>query len=218
MATFNGTVTFTASELHAIAQQVATLLTPAQPPVTPPVVTPPVITPPLPTGQIPHLDYIIYQNGSGALLQDDSWAMRSVDYADTIGRPMGGTADLAATIDGPNGGWQPLFVPNGATSFLDLTPYQYLLMSIKPTTDGANYWVGFAGNKDTADGNQIQVAGPGMTAYGPAPVKGQWANYKIPLSAFKLADAKAVFKVGIACGNFPGGTTSYFDSVGFAKN
>lgn len=176
--------------------------------------TPPVVT--LPAG-IPRLDYMIYQNGAGALLQDDSWAARSIDYHDTSGQPQGGKADLAFTLDGPNGGYQPLFVPNGSTTFLDLTPFNYLLISIKPTTDGANYWVGFAGNKDTADGNQIEIAGPGMTKYGPVPVKGQWADYKIPLADFKMTNAKAVFKVGIAAGNFPGGTTTFFDSLGFTK-
>ncbi len=203
-------VTFTPAELQALAALVAPLITAAPAPT-------PVPAPPLPSGTIPHLDYAIYQNGAPVPL-DDSWAMRSVNYADTTGQPLGGKSDIAVTLDAPNGGWQPLFVPNGSTIFFDLTPYSYLLISIKPTTDGANYWVGFAGNLDTADGVQIQIAGPSMTTYGPAPKKGVWANYKIPLSAFKMTNLKAVFKFGVACGNFPAGTITYFDNCGLSKS
>ncbi len=195
-------------------------------PVTPPgctapntlingVCTPPVLTPP--SGGMPKLDYVIYQNGS-PIPQDDSWAMGSVNYADKTGQPQGGKADIAVTLAGKNGGWQPLFVPNGSTTFFDLSPYNYLLLSIKPAASNASYWIGFAGNLDTADGIQIEVAGPGFTKYGPAVKQGAWASYKIPLADFKMTNAKAVFKFGVADGTGLCCAPWFVDSVGLTKN
>lgn len=171
----------------------------------------------VPPGGLPKLDFVIYQNGS-PIPQDDSWAMGSVNYADTTGQPMGGKADIAITLSGNYGGWQPLFVPNGSTTFFDLSPYNYLLLSIKPAADNASYWIGFAGNLDTPDGSQIEVAGPGFTAFGPAVKKGVWGNYKIPLTAFKMTNAKAVFKFGVADGTGLCCAPWFVDSVGLTKN
>lgn len=204
------TVTFTTAELQALAQLIAPLMTPVTPPVTP--VTPPV-TPPVVAG-VPKLDFIMSQNGSAPVAGADNWDLNAV-YNSTANPYPGHSASVACTLLAPNGGFQPLFVPNGATSFFDTTPYLHLVFSARPTVDGAGYWVGFDGDKDTPDGNQIRVDGK----YGPTPLKGQWATYIIPLADFSMPNRTAVFKFGIACGpgTLPTGTVTNFDNVGLSK-
>lgn len=179
--------------------------------------TVPVTPPPPPITGVPHLDYVMYQNGRPPTFLDDSWSMQSVNYGNKTNVYPGNSASLLCTLAGPNGGWQPLFVPNGATSFFDTSGYKYLLISIRPPVDNSSYWIGFAGNKDTADGIQIEVAGPGFTKYGLATKGGVWADYKILLADFKMTDAKNVFKFGVADGTgLPAGTQLLYDNVGLA--
>lgn len=223
-------------DITSLAAAVAAILAPA-PPVTPapPVVTPPpVVVPPVvipPTAGVPHLDYIVYQNGAfngpsnippgspiGTQSQpdDDSWGMASRDFWSTVNPYPGHQTSVRTVLSDLNGGYQPLFVPNGATSFFDSSSYSTLLVSACPANAGAGFWIGFAGNLDTAAGVQIQVAGPGMTKYGPVPVAGKWADYRIPLADFQMtaANRKALFKFGVACGGVPVGSAQQFDNVG----
>lgn len=177
----------------------------------PPVVPPPPVTPPVPP---PAGSFVIYNNGVFRLPGDDSWCMTSVNYNDKSLLPVGGTADIAVTLACPNGGWQPIFVQNGSTTFFNLSGYRYLELSIRPPTNNASYYIGFAGNLDTADGVQIQIAGPGFTKYGPPPMAGIWAHYKIPLADFKMTNNTAVFKFGLADGTgLPAGTVWGVDNV-----
>lgn len=189
-------------------------------PTSPPAGSCPSSTPPPPPPPPPPAgSFIIYNNGTFNLPGADNWCMKSVNYQDTTGAPQGGIGDAAITLACANGGWQPLFVPNGSTTFFDISGYKTLSISIKPPADNAGYWLGIAGNLDTADGIQIQIAGPGFTKYGPATKKGQWANYKVPLADLQMTDPKNVFKFGLADGTgLPAGTVWYVDAVFLTVN
>lgn len=199
------TISFTAAELQALANQVAPLIqTPAPPPVvTPPVIIPPVIPPAAGT-------FWVYQNGQFNWTNHFSFN-GSPNLNDTSGKPVGGKADIAFTLATPFGGYQPYL-----TAGFDTSKYKYLTYSIKPTVAGQVIATGFDANNDVKDGNAVVVAGPGFTKYGPVPVVGQWATYKVPLADFALTNPD-VLKFSIADGSgSPAGSVIYIDNVGFS--
>lgn len=206
MASFNGTVTFTAAELQALANQVAPLIPVAS---TPPVVTPPVITPPVtpPAAGI----FWVYHNGVFAWPGDYSF-LAAANYADTVGKPGGQC--IAVKITGKWGGWQPFaFLPGGKA--FDTSPFKYLIFSTKPTMPNQSHGMGFDADNDVKDGNPIPiVAGPGMTKYGPVPQVGVWGQYKIPLADFGLTNPD-ILKFSLTDGTGNPTNLFYVDGVGF---
>lgn len=199
------TITFTSVELAALAKLVAPLIpvSSAPPVVIPPVVTPPVITPPA-AGT-----FWVYQNGQ--FNWTDHFSFNGTpNLADASGKPAGGHADIAFTLATPFGGYQP-YLSGG----FDTSKYKYLTYSIKPTVAGQIIATGFDANNDVKDGNALVVAGPGITKYGPVPVVGQWATYKVPLADFGLTNP-SVLKFSIADGSGdPAGSVIFIDYVGF---
>lgn len=196
------TLTFTPAELQALANAVAPLLS------TPPVVTPPVVTPPITPPAAG--TFWVYQNGQFNWTNHFSFN-GSPNLGDTFGRPVGGKADIAFTLATPFGGYQPYL----AAGF-DTSKYKYLTYSIKPTIAGQIIATGFDANNDVRDGNPVVVAGPGITKYGPFPIVGQWATYKVPLADFALTNPN-VLKFSIADGSgSPAGSVIYIDSIGFS--
>lgn len=176
-------------------------------PSTPPVVTPPVVTPPITPPAAG--TFWVYQNGTFAWTSHFSFN-GTPNLADTSGAPAGGKADIAFTLATPWGGYQPYL----AAGF-DTSKYKYLTYSIKPTVAGQIIATGFDANNDVKDGEPLTVAGPGITKYGPVPVVGQWATYKIPLADFGLTNP-LVLKFSIADGlGDKAGSIIYIDYVGF---
>lgn len=151
----------------------------------------------------------VYYNGVFNWPGDWSWNA-TPNYQDTAGGPIEGPYDIAVTITGPWGGWQP-YAPGNT---LDTTLYKYIIFSIKATQ--ANQWwsVFFHSAGDTPDGNSVNAS-----TYGPsgASVVGQWVTYKIPLSAFGLTDTN-VLKFAIADGTGVNSNLFYVDNVGFTTN
>ncbi len=112
----------------------------------------------------------VYQNGTFYWPGDYSWSVK-VNYKDTSGAPRSGTNDIAVT---GIGGFQPF-----ATNFdLDISPYRYLVFSLKPTIRNQQWASAFYQIGDVATGVKLNVLN-----YGPAPAVGQWTTYKIPLNA-----------------------------------
>lgn len=199
------TIIFTAAELQALANAVAPLIPVA---TTPPVVTPPVVTPPVTPPAAG--TFWVYQNGQFNWTSHFSFN-GSPNLSDTSGKPVGGKADIAFTLATPFGGYQPYL-----TAGFDTSRYKYLTYSIKPTVAGQIIATGFDANNDVKDGNAVVVAGPGITKYGPVPVVGQWATYKVPLADFALTNVD-VLKFSIADGSgSPAGSIIYVDSIGFS--
>ena len=112
--------------------------------------------------------YVVYANGVFNWPGDYSYAAK-VNYRDTSGKPATGTYDLAVSLTGAWGAWQP-YGPNWD---FDITPYKYLQFDLKPTADGQR-WDCFAlmvGDKNIVDpsGNPVSVD---INKYGPAPQAG----------------------------------------------
>jgi hypothetical protein len=112
----------------------------------------------------------VYQNGTFYWPGDYSWSVQ-VNYKDTAGIPMEGPYDISVT---GIGGFQPF-----ATNYdMDISPYKYLVFSLKPTIANQTWASAFYQIGDVATGVKLNVLN-----YGPAPAVGKWTTYKIPLGS-----------------------------------
>lgn len=187
-------------DLDALAVALAPRLAALNPTSPPPVVTPP------PTTGV----FWVYYNGQFNWAGDFSFDTGPINYQDTAGVPLSGQFDIAVPIVSKFGGYQP-FAPGAK---FDTTPYNYLIVSLKPTNAGAIFATGFAAVNDQPDGVPVTFAGPGITQYGPVPVPGQWGSYKIPLKAFNLTQPILKFSIAAAAGIAP--DLFYVDNLGFS--
>jgi hypothetical protein len=142
-------------------------------------------------------------------------------YGDTSGDPEGdaagpGSYDVKWTSAPSGGGWQP-YAPAAA---YDLHPYKYLQVDLKPTTNGKTWIIYFEKVGDVGVGAQISLPSDSKGTYGPTPVAGQWATYKIPLANMNVGPETAnpvILKFCIADGG-PGSNVWYVNNVKFTAN
>ncbi len=154
-------------------------------------------------------EFWVYRDGSFNWAGDYSWEAR-IDYRDQHGMPPGHRYDIAVTITGRWGGFQP-FAPGKR---FDVSRYKYLVYSLKPTMDNQVFATGFAALNDVPDGKPVTVSGP---PYGPIPVAGRWATYRIPLGEFALSNP-IIQKFAIADGSGRANNLFYVDDVGFTAD
>jgi hypothetical protein len=211
------------SRVITIPQQVITI--PAQtlvvsgtttPPVTcvaPQVLTNGVCTTPVVTPPASGVAWV-YHLGQFNWISDYSW-LGSVNYKDTAGNPGDGTYDIAFTVTGQWGGWQPYDIPGGTNGpGFDTGKYKTFHFCSKPTVPNQSHGMGIDSNNDTPDGLISLVAGPGLTKYGPVPVAGQWGCYDVPIKDFNLVNP-AIMKFSITDGTGLPTNKIYFKDVGF---
>src|SRR6266702_8458829 len=87
-----------------------------------------------------------YYNGVYSWAGDFSYSA-TPNYADTAGGPLSGPADIAVTLTGPFGAWQPYM----ASSFSwPSTGYTKLTFALKPTVPGQQWSSQFVGVGDVA--------------------------------------------------------------------
>lgn len=174
------------------------------------------VSPPPPPVVTPGATFTVYANGVFSWPGDYSYAA-SINYKDTAGAPTSGTMDISVAAT-QWGAWQPF-----ATNWdFDLTPYNYLSFDLKPTQAGAS-WHCFAlmvGDKPITDvnGNGIYV---NVSSYGPAPIVGKWATYKIPLAAIMTNQGvrlEAMYKFDIQDQSGLSSNTFYVNNVKFTAN
>src|SRR5262245_31863962 len=112
--TFGASITLADTDLKALAAALAPYLPTASTPVPTPQPTP------VPADGT----YWVYYNGQFNWTSDYSW-LASIDYHDTAGIPLSGATDIAVTILGQWGGFQPYL----AAGF-DTSPYKYLTFAV----------------------------------------------------------------------------------------
>jgi hypothetical protein len=172
-----------------------------------------------------------YYDGTFNWGGDYSWNV-ALNYQDTSGEPLSGAHDLKVSLTGQWGGWQP-FMCSGVAAPLPacialydypLGDFTYLTFALKPTVANQQWSAQFIAVGDTAIAcnyaNPYPISGAGVSvlAYGPAPVVGQWATYKIPLAAFCVGPGTAnvdVYKFHIQDQTGLASNTWYIDNVGF---
>lgn len=165
--------------------------------------TPAVTTPPPP----PPATSWGYYNGQMNWAGDFSYSAK-INYLDTSAAPLSGKADIAVTLTGQWGAWQPYM---SASFSYPTTGYTSLTFALKPTVSGQKWNVYFTGVGDVA---LPSTCGQNVLSYGPAPVVGKWATYTVPLSALCVA-GKNVYKFAIQDQTGLSKNTFYVDNVGF---
>lgn len=117
----------------------------------------------------------VYYNGMFYWAGDYSYG-GTVVWADTTGHPENSPYDVMFISGG--GGWQPYSPGNN----FNTGAYLYLEMDLKPVSASfKNWWVGFANVGDKPCGSEVTLPKDANGTYGPTPVAGKWATYKIPL-------------------------------------
>jgi hypothetical protein len=172
-----------------------------------------------------------YYDGTFKWGGDYSWNV-ALNYEDTSGEPLSGPYDIEVSLTGQWGGWQPYMCTELATPLpaciaqydYPLSGFTYLTFALKPTIANQQWSAQFIAVGDTAipcnyaSPYPISGAGVNVLAYGPAPVVGQWATYKIPLTAFCVGPGTSnvdVYKFHIQDQTGLASNTWYIDNVGF---
>jgi hypothetical protein len=171
--------TNTNADIILTAAQVAALV--AGTPVTINVgvaLTPPAATTTPPPPPPPPSKIVIAQNGATPIWpQNYSWNCVTT-YNDTTDGGNGNAACIKVAINGQWGGFLP---SNNNNVVTDFSACSYIYVDLKPTVANQTWAVYFEKGGDTP----IAGAGAlidGTGTYGPAPVVGKWATYKIPVS------------------------------------
>ena len=161
----------------------------------------------------------VYVNGVFYWEGDYSYG-GAVSYADATGDPESNAAgpgpyDVMFTSTG--GGWQPY----SPTNSYDLTGYRYLQIDLKPTTSGKTWIVYFEKVGDIPAGGQVTLPSDANGTYGPAPVVGQWATYKIPLVNMNVGPGTSnvnIYKFAVRDGAAIGTNVWYANNAKFTAN
>jgi hypothetical protein len=132
------------------------------------------------------MTYWVYHAGEYAWSGDYSDV--TVNYRDKAGAPASGRYDIAVTaanLDMARLGAayaQPFSGPPTAPLYaLDIGAFKYMVLDLKPTKPNQTWRLDIISRLPQGDVyNNAAVELPGN--YGPAPVVGEWATYKVPLN------------------------------------
>lgn len=122
----------------------------------------------------------MYHNGVNHIPGDFSSTVQN--YKDTTGVPQSGTTDISITSKSRWGYTQPYSgAPIGPDWTLDINAFKYMTLDLKPTLPKQSWNLSITSRVPPGDVyNKAQVILPGK--YGPTPVVGKWATYKVPLA------------------------------------
>jgi hypothetical protein len=166
----------------------------------------------------------VYQNG--VFNWGGDYSSQAVpNYKSTAGSPESGPYDIAVTLTGRWGIWAPYAGGTVPTWNFNAAGYNYLTLDLKPTVPNQVWQLYFMLVGDVtimgASGQQTVV---NLADYGPAPVVGKWATYKIPLSLVltQYSGGKPVYETGVYKFGLQDQTglaqnTWYVDNVGFVQ-
>jgi hypothetical protein len=146
----------------------------------------------------------VYHDGHFHWPGDYSFAAKA-DYSDKEGGPLSGRYDIKVVVTGKWGG----FLPFATNWDFDLSGYEYLTFAFKPTVPNQTAQVFFEKVGDVPTGKAVNPF-----QYGPAPVVGQWATYKIPLSELGVS-AIHIYKFAIQDQTGLPNNLFYLDDIGF---
>jgi len=124
-----------------------------------------------------------YANGVFNWSGDYSYGV-SANYKDTDGGPESGAFDIAINVFQSYGGFQP-YAGNVVPQWdLETGSFGYVSIDLKPTSNNQSWRLSMISR--LPPGDVYPWAGVNVTSYGPTPVAGKWATYKIPLSALSM--------------------------------
>jgi len=133
-----------------------------------------------------NLTYWVYYNGIFDWLGDYSYpgGQININYADTTGAPEDGPADIKITSTTTAAGWLPYAGKTTTQWDLDGGAFNYISLDLKPTLANQDWQIFILCR--LPPGDNAPWSSTVLSKYGPAPVVGQWATYKIPLSVLTI--------------------------------
>jgi len=128
----------------------------------------------------------VYYNGVYNWQGDFSYPAGAItiNYADTSGAPESGPADIEVSFPAAGSGFQPYAGKTTTSWDMEGGSFNYLSLDIKPS-QASDSWQMYMISR-LPPGDVYPWANIELKSYGPAPVVGQWATYKIPLSALTI--------------------------------
>jgi hypothetical protein len=128
----------------------------------------------------------VYYNGVFNWLGDFSYPGGSINinYADTTGAPASGAADIDVSYTAMYAGFQPYAGKTTTVWDMEGGSFGYISLDLKPTIS-SDQWKLFIISR-LPPGDVFPWSNVMLSNYGPAPVAGQWATYKIPLSVLTI--------------------------------
>jgi hypothetical protein len=128
----------------------------------------------------------VYHTGRFNWLGDFSYPGGSItiNYADTAGAPESGPFDIDVSFTLAHSGFQPFAGKTTTAWDMEGGSFGYISMDLKPTLAGQD-WELFIISR-LPPGDVFPWSNVMLSNYGPAPVVGKWATYKIPLSVLTI--------------------------------
>ena len=132
--------------------------------------------------QTDNMTFQIYANGVFYWEGDYSYGA-TINYKDTSGAPESGAYDIAVKV-AQGGGFQP-YAGNVVPVFdMEAGAFEFVSVDLKPTISG-QVWRMSAISR-LPPGDVYPWGQVDLSDYGPAPVAGKWATYKIPLAMLTI--------------------------------
>lgn len=124
--------------------------------------------------------YWAYYNG--VFSWPGTFSATTDNFSDTTGVPEEGPFDVSVTANSVSAYTQPFSGPPSTPLYaLDIGGFAYMTIDLKPTVANQTWRLDIISRVPPGDMyNNAYVQLPGK--YGPAPVVGQWATYKVPLA------------------------------------
>jgi hypothetical protein len=132
------------------------------------------------------MTYWVYYNGVFDWLGDYSYpgGQININYADASGAPEDGPADIKVTSSAESAGFLPYAGKTTTQWDLDGGAFNYITLDLKPTLANQDWQIFILCRLPPGDNSPWSSVY--LSKYGPAPVVGKWATYKIPLSALTI--------------------------------
>jgi hypothetical protein len=108
----------------------------------------------------------------------------NINYADTSGAPASGLADINVSYSVAHSGFQPYAGKTTTAWDMEGGAFGYISLDVKPTISGDSWRIFIISRLPPGDVYPWSAAQ--LSNYGPVPVAGQWATYKIPLSVLTM--------------------------------
>jgi hypothetical protein len=128
----------------------------------------------------------VYYNGVYNWQGDFSYPAGSIfiNYADTSGAPESGPADIEVSYTVAGSGFQPYAGKTTISWDMEGGSFNYLSLDLKPSVASDSWRMLMISRLPPGDVYPWSTVQ--LSSYGPKPVAGQWATYKIPLSALTI--------------------------------
>lgn len=144
------------------------------------------------SAQTSQLIYWVYH--AGKFLWAGDYSAVRLNYSDSAGAPEDGRYDVSVTASAAvtNGYAQPYSGPPESPEYAaEIGAFKFMVLDLKPTVPNQIWVLNLISRLPQGDVyNKASVTLPGR--YGPEPVVGQWAHYRVPLTDLAIGTGSLI--------------------------